>query len=210
MRKLVVFLLAVVMFSLTVVPASAAPTLRMGSGSSDVWDLQYRLQVIGHYNDHVDGKFGRKTAQAVRDFQRHYGLFVDGIVGKQTWSILKRHSANFNEMKLLARAVYSEARGEPYEGQVAVAAVIMNRLQSSDFPNTIAGVIFQPRAFTAVDDGQFWLEPNATAYAAVYDALRGWDPTRGALYYFNPDTATSKWIWSRPQIDKIGRHIFAY
>lgn len=210
MRKLVVFLLAIVMFSITVMPASAAPTLHIGSDSTDVWDLQYRLHVLGHYNDQVDGKFGQQTAQAVRDFQRHYGLVVDGIAGQQTWRSLKLHSANFDEMMLLARAVYSEARGEPYEGQVAVAAVIMNRLQSADFPSTIAGVIFQPRAFTAVDDGQFWLEPNASAYAAAYDALRGWDPTQGALYYFNPDTATSKWIWTRPQIDKIGRHIFAY
>lgn len=210
MRKIVVCLLAVVMFSAMLVPVSAAPTLRMGSTSPDVWDLQYRLHVLGHYTDTVDGKFGHNTAQAVRDMQRYYGLTADGIAGRQTWHTLKRYSANFDEMMLLARAVYSEARGEPYEGQVAVAAVIMNRLKSADFPNTIAGVIFQPRAFTAVDDGQFWLEPNATAYAAAYDALRGWDPTRGALYYFNPDTATSKWIWTRPQINKIGKHIFAY
>ncbi len=112
------------------------------------------------------------------------------------------------ELQLLANAVYGEARGEPYEGQVAVAAVILNRLESSEFPNTISGIIFQPLAFTAVADGQIWLEPNQRAKEAVIDAMNGWDPSENALYYFNPKTATSKWIWSRPQIKKIGEHIF--
>lgn len=113
-----------------------------------------------------------------------------------------------NDIQLMANAVYGEARGEPYIGQVAVAAVILNRLDSSAFPNTVAGVIFEPRAFTAVADGQIWLTPNETAKKAVIDAINGWDPTGDALYYFNPDTATSGWIWSRPQIKKIGKHIF--
>lgn len=209
MRKGVAMLLITILFSLSVTQVSAAPTLRYGSQNGDVWDLQYRLHVLGYYNQSVDGIYGGQTAQAVRQFQHHYGLRVDSVAGPQTWQTLKRHSANYDELQLLARAVYSEARGEPYTGQVAVAAVIMNRLKSPEFPDTIAGVIFQPRAFTAVDDGQFWLQPNATAYRAALDALRGWDPTGGALYYFNPDTATSAWIWTRPQIDKIGRHIFA-
>ncbi|HUC90909.1 MAG TPA: spore cortex-lytic enzyme [Paenibacillus sp.] len=114
-----------------------------------------------------------------------------------------------NDLKIMANAVYGEARGEPYEGQVAVAAVILNRVQSESFPNTISGVIFQPRAFTAVADGQIWLTPNERARKAVNDAVNGWDPTGGALYYFNPDTATSGWIWTRPQIKTIGKHIFA-
>jgi N-acetylmuramoyl-L-alanine amidase len=113
-----------------------------------------------------------------------------------------------NDLRLMANAVYGEARGEPYIGQVAVAAVILNRTQNPAFPNTPAGVIFEPRAFTAVADGQIWLTPNATAKRAVNDALKGWDPSGGAIYYFNPDTATSGWIWSRPQIKKIGKHIF--
>jgi N-acetylmuramoyl-L-alanine amidase len=114
-----------------------------------------------------------------------------------------------NDIKLMANAVYGEARGEPYVGQVAVAAVILNRVESSTFPNTISGVIFEPRAFTAVADGQIWLEPNDQARRAVHDALNGYDPSDGAIYYFNPATATSGWIWGRPQIKKIGKHIFA-
>ncbi|MFC4404332.1 spore cortex-lytic enzyme [Gracilibacillus xinjiangensis] len=113
-----------------------------------------------------------------------------------------------NDIKLMANAVYGEARGEPYEGQVAVAAVILNRVESPTFPNTVSGVIFEPRAFTAVSDGQIWLTPNDTARRAVLDAINGWDPTGEASYYFNPDTATSGWIWSRPQIKQIGKHIF--
>ncbi|WP_230980765.1 spore cortex-lytic enzyme [Rossellomorea arthrocnemi] len=113
-----------------------------------------------------------------------------------------------NDIQLMANAVYGESRGEPYEGQVAVAAVILNRIDSSAFPNTAAGVIFEPGAFTAVADGQIWLTPNEKAKEAVLDAINGWDPSSSALYYFNPATATSKWIWSRPQIKKIGKHIF--
>lgn len=113
-----------------------------------------------------------------------------------------------NDIQLMANAVYGEARGEPYTGQVAVAAVILNRVESASFPNTVSGVIFEPRAFTAVADGQIWLTPNETARKAVLDAINGWDPTNNALYYFNPDTATSAWIWTRPQIKRIGKHIF--
>ncbi|MGG3033194.1 spore cortex-lytic enzyme [Bacillus stercoris] len=113
-----------------------------------------------------------------------------------------------NDIRLLAQAVYGEARGEPYEGQVAIAAVILNRLNSPLFPNSVAGVIFEPLAFTAVADGQIYMQPNETAREAVLDAINGWDPSEEALYYFNPDTATSPWIWGRPQIKRIGKHIF--
>lgn len=113
-----------------------------------------------------------------------------------------------NDIRLMANAVHGEARGEPYEGQVAVAAVILNRVNSQLFPNTVSGVIFEPGAFTAVADGQIWLTPNETSKRAVLDAINGWDPTSSALYYFNPDTATSAWIWTRPQIKRIGKHIF--
>ncbi len=194
---------------LTAAPASAAPLLKQGSQGGDVWDLQYRLQVLGYYQQPLDGIFGPHTRQAVMQFQRNYGLAVDGIAGQQTWRMLKQVSVNREEMELLARLVHAEARGEPYVGQVAVAAVVMNRLQSPQFPHTVKGIIFEPYAFTAVDDGQFWLAPDQTAYRAAYDAVRGWDPSGGALYYFNPATATSRWIWSRPQIKQIGQHIFA-
>jgi N-acetylmuramoyl-L-alanine amidase len=190
--------------------AEAAPLLARGSKNGDVWDLQYRLQLLGYYTQKLDGVYGYHTAQAVRKFQYRYGLPVDGIVGAKTWSKLKKNSVNAREMEMLAKLVYSEARGESYVGQVAVAAVVMNRVQSSKFPDSVAGTIFQPGAFTAVDDGQYWLTPNKTAYKAAWDAARGWDPTGGALYYFNPDTATSDWIWTRPQIKKIGKHIFTY
>ena len=113
-----------------------------------------------------------------------------------------------NEIRLMSQAVYGEARGEPYIGQVAIAAVILNRLESESFPDTVSGIIFQPGAFTAVADGQIWMEPDETARKAVMDAINGWDPAEGAVYYFNPETATSKWIWSRPQKKKIGKHIF--
>ncbi|WP_202080035.1 spore cortex-lytic enzyme [Caldalkalibacillus salinus] len=113
-----------------------------------------------------------------------------------------------NDLRLIANAVYGEARGEPYEGQVAVAAVILNRVNDERFPNTISGVIFEPRAFTAVSDGQIWLDPNDTAERAVQDAINGWDPTNGLVYYFNPATATSQWMFEREQVKRIGKHVF--
>lgn len=179
-KKTLTTLLAAMLAVAFVFPAEsyAASLVKRGSESGDVWDLQYRLQILGYYQDKLDGSFGANTAQAVRQFQKAYGLPADGIAGENTW-------------------------------QVAVAAVALNRLQSKDFPNTLKGVIFEPYAFTAVDDGQYWLSPNKTAYRAAWEAVRGWDPTNGALYYFNPATATSKWIWSRPQVVQIGKHIFA-
>lgn len=188
--------------------AAAGQTLKLGSQSGDVWDLQYRLDMFG-YDTHLDGHFGHGTRRSVIAFQRDYGLSADGVVGLQTWAALKRHTYTLADVNLLTRLVYSEARGESYKGQVAVAAVVLNRVQSNQFPNTIKGVIFQKHAFTAVSDGQFWLTPNNTARLAAIDAIRGWDPSRNSLYYFNPHVATSKWIWSRPQVVTIGKHIFA-
>ncbi|MEB3102573.1 cell wall hydrolase [Ferviditalea candida] len=189
--------------------AHAAAVLSLNSANGDVWDLQYRLKVLNYYQQPLDGKYGVSTAAAVRKFQQNYGLHADGKTGSQTWSALKKYSLNLNEMDTMARIIYSEARGEPYEGQVAVGAVVMNRIQSSKFPNNIRDIVFQPGAFTAVQDGQFWLKPNRTAYLAAFDAVRGWDPTHGSYYYFNPNTSTNSWIWSRPQTVKIGNHIFA-
>jgi N-acetylmuramoyl-L-alanine amidase len=189
-------------------PTDAAALLRRGSVSGDVWDLQYRLKALGYYNTKMDGRYGSHTAYAVYKFQKAYGIPADGVTGAQTWKALKKYSLNLKEMDILARVIYSEARGEPYKGQVAVGAVVMNRIQSKQFPNNIWGVVFQRGAFTAVDDGQFWLTPNRTAYLAALDAVRGWDPTYNSLYYFNPNTATSDWIWTRPQKLRIGNHIF--
>lgn len=209
--RMLAFLLVIAVAGTMAAPqtARAAVTLQLGSEGGDVWDLQYRLQLLGYYGMPLDGKFGNHTKQAVRKYQQNYGLPVDGIAGPATWASLKKYTLNMAEMDMMARIIYSEARGESYTGQVAVGAVVMNRIRSPLFPDDIAGVIFQPRAFTAVDDGQYWLTPDKTAYLAAWDAVRGWDPTGGSLYYFNPDTATSAWIWSRPQTVKIGHHIFA-
>ena len=160
----------------------------------------------------IDGWLGGNTVPAIKAFQRDYGLAVDGIVGKQTLAALGvsvgANQSN-SDLYLLAKCVYAEARGEPYTGQVAVAAVILNRVANPNFPNTISGVIYQPWAFTAVHDGQISLEPDQTAYNAAQDALNGWDPTYGCIYYYNPTTATSQWIFSRQTVVQIGRHIFA-
>jgi N-acetylmuramoyl-L-alanine amidase len=213
MNKWIVALLAAIVLTFSgLVPfeaAQASTVLTKGSASGDVWDIQYRLNALGYYSLPLDGKYGPKTETAVRNFQRDYGIQVDGKVGKQSWKVLKKVSLNRNEMDILARTIYSEARGESYVGQVAVGAVVMNRIASPEFPDTIRDVVFQPRAFTSVNDGQYWLTPNATAYKAAYDAVGGWDPTKGSLYYFNPLTSTSKWIWTRNEIVQIGRHIFA-
>ncbi|WP_414859285.1 spore cortex-lytic enzyme [Paenibacillus haidiansis] len=189
--------------------AAAPGTVKAGSTGGDVWDLQYRLKALGFFDRQLTGYFGTQTQGSVESFQQTYGLQVDGVSGPQTWQALKKYSLNQSEMDILARVIYSEARGEPYEGQVAVGAVVMNRLKSDQFPDNIHDIVFQPRAFTAVDDGQYWLTPDSTSYQAALDAVRGWDPTYGSLYYFNPDTATSAWIWTRPQKVQIGNHIFA-
>lgn len=233
-RKLIVSAVFILILALAFVHlqtgfAFGNQVMKYGTQGGDVYELQGRLQYLGYYNGLIDGVFGWQTERAVMDFQYKFGLTVDGVAGSDTKNMLVRatpgwqssgtqggsagapaHTASYstNDMDLLARAVYSEARGEPYEGQVAIAAVILNRLSHDSFPNTVSGVIFEPRAFTAVADGQFWLTPNEQAKKAVRDAINGWDPTGGAIYYFNPNTATSGWIWTRPQIKQIGKHIF--
>lgn len=195
--------------------SSATTTTTKGDVVS-VKTYQQKLKSWGYYTGAVDGVKGAKTVAAVKSFQRKNGLTADGVVGNATAkamgiSVSAGTSSNYtnNDTYLLAKAVYSEARGEPYVGQVAIAAVILNRVKSSAFPNTVAGVIYQPWAFTAVHDGQFELEPNATAYQAARDALNGWDPTYGSIYYYNPRTATNTWIRSRKVTTTIGKHVFA-
>ena len=189
---------------------------KYGSRGQEVRTIQDKLKRCGYYTGNVDGIYGSLTVAAVKRFQQKNGLKVDGIAGTNTLNamgIMQSSSSgsssnNSSNVNLLARAIYGEARGEPYTGQVAVGAVIMNRVRSSKFPNTISGVIYQRGAFDAVSDGQINLTPDATAKKAAQDALNGWDPTYGAIYYFNPNTATNDWIWSRPMTVTIGKHRF--
>lgn len=195
-----------------------AKNIIKGDTKENIRIVQQRLKELGYYKISVDGIWGPKTLAGVKNFQRAKGLVVDGIVGSRTEKALgvtlkssggSTSSTSNADLNLLARCVYGEARGEPYTGQVAVAAVVLNRVRSSKFPNSISGVFYQSGAFTAVADGQINLSPNTTAYNAARDALNGWDPTNGCLYYYNPATATSKWIWSLKVELKIGRHNFA-
>lgn len=244
--------------------AFSGQVIQRGAVGDDVIELQARLQYIGYFNGKIDGVFGWGTYWALRNFQKEYGMPVNGLADGSTKSKLVKVSQyneqyvksqvnsgkkfsyyggtplskqssdaqnptpspkpaaklgkplasntpngfSQNDIQLMANAVYGESRGEPFIGQVAVAAVILNRVLSATFPNTVSGVIFQPGAFTAVSDGQIWLTPNEESKKAVMDAINGWDPTGNALYYFNPATATSSWIWNRPQIKRIGKHIF--
>ena len=190
---------------------------KYGSRGSEVRTIQDKLKRWGYYTGNVDGIYGSLTVSAVKKFQQKNGLTVDGIAGPKTLAAMgitssssssSSSSSNSSDVNLLARVIYGEARGEPYTGQVAVGAVILNRVKSSKFPNTIAGVVYQSGAFDAVADGQVNLNPDSTAKKAAQDALNGWDPSYGAIYYFNPSTATNKWIWSRPLTVTIGKHRF--
>lgn len=225
-KKIFIFIVAIIGFIVTITlynnyEINTQETLsRYGSTGSEVKQIQTKLKSWGYYNGSVDGIYGTQTVNAVKYFQRKNGLTVDGIAGKATLAAMgissgsssnNTSSSNLNSqanIDLLAHLIYGEARGEPYNGMVAVAAVALNRVDSANFPSTVAGVIYQKGAFTAVDDGQINLRPDETAYNAARDALNGWDPSGGALYYFNPNTATNKWIWSRPLTVVIGKHRF--
>ena len=190
-----------------------AATYRQGSTGEQVRIIQTKLKNWGYYDGAVDGIFGSGTAEAVRYFQWKNGLTADGIVGPATLKALGMStggggSGQESTVELLARVISAEARGEPYSGQVAVGAVILNRVEHPSFPNTVAGVVYQPGAFTCMVDGQIDQPVADSAYRAARDALNGADPSGGAIYYFNPSTATSAWIWSRPLIKVIGSHRF--
>jgi len=190
-----------------------AVTYKQGSTGSVVTQIQQKLRNWGYYSGSVDGIYGSKTVSAVKYFQRSNGLSVDGKCGPSTLAALgiqvsETSQSNSGDVDLLARLISAEARGEPYTGQVAVGAVVLNRVASPAFPNTMSGVIYQSGAFTCLQDGQFWGTVADSAYKAARDAINGWDPSGGAIYYYNPSTATSSWIWSRPVITVIGKHKF--
>lgn len=206
-----------------------AAVLKQGSSGGEVKQVQKKLKQWGYYKGGVDGVFGAGTKAAVIAFQKKNGLTADGVVGKATYKALgmtgsynallqQSGSSSSNgsvggfsssDVYLLAKTIYAEGRGEPYIGQVAIGAVVLNRVRSAQFPNTISGVVYQKHAFTAVTDGQINLTPNETAMKAARDAINGWDPSGGAIYYYNPAVATSAWIFDRQTVTVIGKHVFA-
>lgn len=234
-NKIVITLVSImILSSMILMPAQNVSaylgdrTLNEGMAGYDVMQLQRNLGYLGYKVGSVDGVYGGKTTEAVKAFQANNEMNISGEVNKDTANvIINQVSYTSDEPKTatisatsdkglskqelydLARVVHGEARGEPFTGQVAVAAVVLNRVESGNFGNSIKEVIYEPGAFTAVADGQYYLEPDSSAFKAVEAAIQGWDPTGGAIYYWNPQTATSKWVWSRPIINQIGKHVFA-
>ncbi len=227
---LLIFLITVVTCSFATVTTSKivnenyyeqTAVINAKSSSQDIKLVQKKLKNWGYYTGSVDGIYGSKTKAAVIKFQRNNKLTADGIIGNKTLKAMgitesmlssggsQSSSTNNQDLYLLAKLINAEARGESYKGQVAVGAVVLNRVKSSSFPNTISGVIYQPYAFTCVSDGQINYSPSQSAISAAKDALNGWDPTNGCIYYYNPKIATSKWIYSRPTVLTIGNHVFA-
>lgn len=218
LRLVLAVLLSVSMVLVALAPAVKAASYKKGSSGAMVTQIQTKLKSWGYYTGTVDGAYGSGTERAVRAFQQKNGLTVDGKAGDQTLAAMGLSAGSGNsggsggasgsQVDLLARLISAEARGEPYSGQVAVGAVVLNRIKHPSFPNTLSGVIYQSGAFTCITDGQFNQPVAESAYRAARDALNGVDPSGGAIYYFNPSTATSSWIWSRPLITVIGKHRF--
>ena len=215
----VAVIFAVNIFIIAMAQRASADLYKKGASGDMVVEIQTRLKNGGYYDGAVDGIFGSGTERAVKYFQRTNGLSADGQVGDLTLAALGitptgssgggSSGGGSGDVDLLARLISAEARGEPYEGQVAVGAVVLNRVKSSSFPNTISGVIYQKYAFTCVSDGQINLAPDASSKKAASDAMNGWDPSGGAIYYYNPKIATSSWIFSRKTTVTIGDHVFA-
>lgn len=219
MRRIVktICILVCVSIFVSTLGITASGYSAMGSRGSEVRNIQQRLKDWGYYKGSVDGIYGTATRAAVIAFQKKHGITADGICGQKTLELIGLPTGSNNgsyggysssDYQLLARLISAEARGEPYQGQVAVGAVVLNRIEHPSFPNSISGVIYQKGAFSCIDDGQFYVEVADSAYSAARDALNGLDPSGGAIYYFNPSTATSSWIWSRPLIKVIGKHRF--
>lgn len=209
----IALIFAVNIFIIALAQSADAALYKRGSSGTTVTQIQTRLKSWGYYSGAVDGIYGSATESAVRYFQRTNGLTADGQAGDQTLAAMGIYeqsstSASGGDVYLLARLISAEARGEPYIGQVAVGAVVLNRIDHPSFPNSLSGVIYQSGAFSCLDDGQFDQPISDSAYRAAREALSGADPTGGAIYYFNPATATSAWIWSRPLLTVIGNHRF--
>ncbi|HCH28409.1 MAG TPA: spore cortex-lytic enzyme [Ruminococcaceae bacterium] len=206
-RIVACFLIFALAFSITVFALS-----KMGSQGTEVRKIQTVLKEKGYYTGKIDGIYGTQTKNAVIRFQKSRGLTADGIAGKNTLAALgittSSGSASSSDYQLLARLISAEARGESYLGQVAVGAVVLNRVEHPSFPDTISSIIYQKGAFSCIDDGQFYQPVAESAYKAARDALNGLDPSGGAIYYYNPKTATNKWIRSRKIITTIGKHVF--
>lgn len=222
MLIITVILVLLISFGAARVLQAQPPTVNWGSTGQHVINLQTKLKQWGYYKGVVDGKYGAGTAEAVKSFQRKNGLTADGVVGPATWRALglggvsrpatyrpSRGVSARDDVTLLARAITAEAGAEPYTGQVAVGAVILNRVESPQFPNTLSGVIYQPLAFESVSNGIINRPPHESAIRAAQDAINGWDPTGGSLFFWNPAKPVSKWIWSRPIVTRIGGHVFA-
>lgn len=212
MKTIIKIVCFALIYIICIAPAANALS-KIGSRGEEVTQIQTKLKSLGYYTGNVDGVFGAATQNAVRNFQRDFGLTVDGIAGANTLRSLGISSGGNNfyssaDYELLARTISAEARGEPYSGQVAVGAVILNRVEHPSFPSSVSGVVYQSGAFSCLYDGQFYEPVASSAYSAARDALNGMDPSGGAIYYYNPVTATNKWIRSRPVITTIGRHVF--
>lgn len=221
-KRVFSFLLAVVLLggigmiaAIRTADGSISTLSKMGSRGEEVRRIQQKLKSMGYYTGSVDGIYGTQTQSAVRRFQRDNGLAVDGIAGPKTLSYLGISSGSSgngqyssNDVYLLAKVIAAEARGESYTGQVAVGAVVLNRVSHSSFPDSIAGVVYQPGAFSCVNDSNWGIEPTAESKKAARDAINGWDPSGGAIYYYNPAKTSNKWIRSRPVIVTIGSHLF--
>lgn len=212
MKTIIKIVCFALIYIICIAPAANALS-KIGSRGEEVTQIQTKLKSLGYYTGNVDGVFGAATQNAVRNFQRDYGLTADGIAGTNTLRALGISSGANNfyssaDYELLARTISAEARGEPYSGQVAVGAVILNRVEHPSFPSSVSGVVYQSGAFSCLYDGQFYEPVASSAYSAARDALNGMDPSGGAIYYYNPVTATNKWIRSRPVITTIGRHVF--
>lgn len=213
MKKVKTKILAVLMSAIMLLEPQAFALSKRGSSGSEVTKIQEKLIRWGYMTGSADGIYGAKTEAAVKRFQSSNGLTPDGVAGAATLAKMgitsnTTQTSSDNNTRLLAMLINGEARGESYEGQVAVGAVVLNRVKHSSFPNSIAGVIYQNGAFTAVDDGQINMSPSQSCYKAAKDAQNGWDPSGGAIYYYNPATATNQWIRSRPIIKRIGKHVF--